>query len=118
MSRVGHVNELKVLLNGVPVATLIKGPRGGEIYFAYDAEWITHGFPLSPIPSFGLQPRPFLPANNTFGGLHGVFNDALPDGWGLLLMDRDLKQSAGWNPHEIQPLDRLSYIGDRAMGAL
>jgi serine/threonine-protein kinase HipA len=65
-----------------------------------------------------LQLQPFHAANNLFGGLHGVFNDALPDGWGLLLMDRELKQTIGWDPHEIRPLDRLSYIGDRAMGAL
>lgn len=117
MSRTPYVNELRVLLDGTSVGTLISGPAG-QIYFAYDAEWIAHGFPLSPIPSFGLQLQPFHAANNEFGGLHGVFNDALPDGWGLLLMDREIKQTIGWDPHEIRPLDRLSYMGDRAMGAL
>lgn len=112
-----YVSELRVLLDGTPVGTLINGPAG-YIYFAYDAAWVAHGFPLSPIPAFGLQLQPFHAANNLFGGLHGVFNDALPDGWGLLLMDRELKQTIGWDPHEIRPLDRLSYIGDRAMGAL
>lgn len=53
-----------------------------------------------------------------FEGLHGVFNDSLPDGWGLLPMDRALKQYKGLDRHEITPLDRLAYIGHRGMGAL
>lgn len=53
-----------------------------------------------------------------FDGLHGVFADSLPDGWGLILMNRALRQQAGWRPQEIGPLDRLAYIGSRGMGAL
>ena len=33
-------------------------------------------------------------------------------------MDRALQQLAGWQRNEITPLDRLAYIGTRAMGAL
>ncbi|MCJ8271943.1 MAG: HipA N-terminal domain-containing protein, partial [Psychrosphaera sp.] len=40
-----------------------------------------------------------------FNGLHGVFADSLPDGWGLLLMDRRLRQQ-GIALHTITPLDR------------
>src|SRR5699024_11938288 len=49
--------------------------------------------------------------------LPGPVYDALPDGWGLLLMDRLFKRQ-GINPHRVSPLERLSYIGNRAMGAL
>ncbi len=52
-----------------------------------------------------------------FGGLFGVFNDSLPDGWGLLLMDRELRKR-GIEPAQVSPLDRLAYIGTRAVGAL
>lgn len=58
------------------------------------------------------------PLSPVFEGPHGVFSDALPDGWGLLLMDRALKRTLDWNRHDIEPLDRLAYIGSRAMGAL
>ena len=33
-------------------------------------------------------------------------------------MDRAFRQQTGWLSHEITPLDRLAYIGSRAMGAL
>jgi len=46
-----------------------------------------------------------------------VFDDSLPDGWGLLLMDRHF-HSRGLDPAEVSPLDRLSWLGTRTMGAL
>ncbi|MDN5863381.1 MAG: type II toxin-antitoxin system HipA family toxin, partial [Salinisphaera sp.] len=47
--------------------------------------------------------------------LPGLIADSLPDGWGLLLMDRLFRQQGLRHPG---PLDRLAYIGNRAMGAL
>lgn len=89
----------------------------GKIYFQYDPAWLETGFDLSPgtMPfnsALQLSPEPDL-----FDGLHGVFNDSLPDGWGLLLMDRALR-GLGLQANETTPLDRLAYIGSRAMGAL
>lgn len=49
--------------------------------------------------------------------LPGFINDALPDGWGMLLTDR-LFRRMGRDPAAVSPLDRLSFIGERAMGAL
>jgi serine/threonine-protein kinase HipA len=57
-------------------------------------------------------------ARPIFDHLHGVFNDALPDGWGLLLMERAFKQYKQLDRAQITPLDRLAYLGDRCMGAL
>ena len=52
-----------------------------------------------------------------FFGLHGVFGDSLPDGWGLMLMDRALRRA---DPTFGSPtgLDRLAWIGKRALGAM
>jgi serine/threonine-protein kinase HipA len=47
--------------------------------------------------------------------LPGLIADSLPDGWGLLLMDRLFRQHGVRHP---QPLDRLAFIGHRAMGGL
>lgn len=47
--------------------------------------------------------------------LPGLIADSLPDGWGLLLMDRLFRGRGLRHPG---PLDRLAFIGDRAMGAL
>lgn len=49
--------------------------------------------------------------------LPGLVADALPDGWGLMLMDR-LFRKAGRPSSGFSPLDRLAFIGTRAMGAL
>jgi serine/threonine-protein kinase HipA len=49
--------------------------------------------------------------------LPGFIVDSLPDGWGMVLMDR-LFQQKGYDLRQISPLDRLSFIGHRAVGAL
>ena len=46
-----------------------------------------------------------------------MFADSLPDGWGLLLMDRAFRRH-GVPRHRVTPLDRLAYVGERGMGAL
>ncbi len=48
----------------------------------------------------------------------GVFADSVPDGWGMLLMDRFFLRERGIDRRAITALDRLAYMGDRAMGAL
>lgn len=50
-------------------------------------------------------------------GLPGLIHDALPDGWGLLLMDRAFRQH-GIPPSQITPLLRLAFLADRCWGAL
>ncbi|HEX7386119.1 MAG TPA: HipA N-terminal domain-containing protein [Castellaniella sp.] len=113
-----HTRRLSVLLAGSPVGAIASTTRG-EIWFEYDANWIASGFPLSPMEPFALRTGAFKASDaRVFKGLHGVFNDALPDGWGLLLMDRAMLAKHGWSWQNITPLDRLAYMGTRAMGAL
>lgn len=52
-----------------------------------------------------------------FEGLHGVFADSLPDGWGRLLVDRQITHNGG-KPSQMTPVDRLAIVGSRGMGAL
>ena len=58
----------------------------------------------------GVKPRPFE------GGF-GVFDDCLPDGWGLLILDRYLQQN-GIKPCVLSLLDRLVLVGSTGRGAL
>ena len=96
------------------VGTLAERDR--RTFFEYSPSFLDAPLPISPIK---LPVRPGLheDADRTFGGLHGVFYDSLPDGWGLLLMDRRFRQ-AGIEPGRVTSLDRLAYIGHRSMGAL
>lgn len=87
-----------------------------RVAFEYDDSFLKTGIQLSPF----LMPAKqgvFIPEPQPWGGLAGLFNDSLPDGWGLLLMDRHLK-SLGIDTRRMTPLDRLAYIGDRGLGAL
>lgn len=85
----------------------------------YDADFLAAGIEISPlhhrVNTVGGLIRPQDP--KVFDGLHGVFHDSLPDGWGLLLMDRRARQ-LGIDPETLTPLHRLAWVGDRAIGAL
>jgi serine/threonine-protein kinase HipA len=112
-----HSTYLRVHIAGTTVGELGTDSRG-RIYFQYDTEWLKSGYDLSPGTLAFNHDAQLSPEPQEFNGLHGVFFDSLPDGWGLLLMDRAFRQHVGWQPYEITPLDRLAYIGSRAMGAL
>lgn len=82
-----------------------------RFFFEFDAAFMALGISLSPFKfpvAAGLQ---------TFDQLPGVFDDALPDGWGRLLMDRFLRQR-GNTPAAFTELNRLAWMGEHAMGAL
>ncbi|MBQ6567109.1 MAG: HipA N-terminal domain-containing protein, partial [Treponema sp.] len=84
--------------------------------FSYSDQWLSTGFSISPF-SLPLEKRVFIPEWEPFGGLHGIFNDSLPDGWGRLLVDRMLLRE-GIQPETLSTLDRLAIVGSSGMGAL
>lgn len=88
----------------------------GKIFFEYDPAFLASPLWLSP---FKLPPRSGLIEHRErdFGPLPGLFDDSLPDGWGLLVMDRYFSQQ-GLRPAEIGALERLAFLGTRTMGAL
>lgn len=112
------MRKLKVRLHSdggfVDVGTLALQDR--RIYFEYATSFLDRGLQISPIHlplRAGIHQGPSEP----FAGLPGVFADSLPDGWGLLLMDRVFRQR-GISRESLTPLDRLAFLGGRAMGAL
>lgn len=98
----------------VVVGTLAERDR--RIYFEYDPDFIDAPLPISPF-KLPVNPGLFEHTEREFSQVFGVFNDSLPDGWGLLLMDRVFRKR-GLDPARISILDRLAYIGERGMGAL
>ena len=87
-----------------------------RIFFEYERSFMDLHIELSPF---------FLPlkqglvehTDRSFGPIWGVFDDSLPDGWGLLLMERYYRKQ-GLSLHAMSPLDRLGWLGVRTMGAL
>lgn len=86
------------------------------LLFEYDAAFIAGGLELSPF-KLPLGAGVFRGDPGRFDGLMGLFDDSLPDGWGRLLIDRRAK-NAGLSAAQLGPLDRLSLVGSRSMGAL
>ena len=101
---------------GTLMSTTTLGGRP-QILFEYSQEARVHGLELSSytLPLHGPQLRRDFPHHQL--GLPGPVYDALPDGWGMLLMDRLFRQR-GLITARIGPLERLAYIGSHTMGAL
>lgn len=87
------------------------------IVFQYSNEAKQRGLELSSyrLPLEGSTLRRDFPDHQLH--LPGPVYDALPDGWGMLLMDRLFRQR-GLTTARIGALERLAYIGNNAMGAM
>lgn len=117
------IKQVRVFYNGWGEhwlwGTLLQTSSAGRpvISFEYSDEALARGLELSShtLALKGPKLRQGFPQHQW--QLPSPVYDALPDGWGMLLMDRLFKRQ-GLNPHRVSPLERLSYIGDRAMGAL
>ncbi len=90
--------------------------KEGLCAFEYSADWLNSGFSISPF-ELPLHSRVFIAKPRPFEGGFGVFNDSLPDGWGLLILDRYLQRNR-INPHTLSLLDRLALVGTTGRGAL
>ncbi len=111
----GELNRIEVRMQGANVG-MAALTADGLLAFEYDADWLRHGFSISPLElplEPGVRIAPALP----FDGNFGVFDDALPDGWGMLILDRYL-QSKGISLRSLSLLDRLAYVGTTGRGAL
>jgi serine/threonine-protein kinase HipA len=105
---------LKIKYKTRDVGTLLYS--NNLVSFQYDNQWISNGFSISPL-SLPLTNKIFTPSFQPFEGMFGIFNDSLPDGWGRLIVDRMLRKKS-INPNKINPLYRLSIVGNSSMGAL
>ena len=112
------MKQLSVIYNGWgerwKLGTL--ADNGTDLLFEYSEEALKQGLELSP-RHLKLQARAYGGFPLYLDRLPGLIADSLPDGWGLLLMDKVFRLS-GRKESSISPLDRLAYLGDHAMGAL
>ena len=90
--------------------------KNQHAYFEYSPSFLKTSLEISPF-KLPRQSGVISCTDQVFDGLFGVFYDSLPDGWGRLLIDRSLKK-AGIDLAQLNPLDRLAFIGSNGMGAL
>ncbi|MDO5320127.1 MAG: type II toxin-antitoxin system HipA family toxin [bacterium] len=115
-----RVVKLDVFLWGRHVGAL--APESGSSYvFQYDPAFVKTGIEISPF-MLPLRTEMYHTARmelplGAFWGLPGVFADALPDTFGNALINEWMKEQR-IPTTAVSALDRLAYVGDRAMGAL
>lgn len=120
----GSKSELIVDVNlwGKNVGVLYWDTNRDLASFEYDGNFIRTGREVSPLTMPLEKSKDMVyqfaeNRNNCFKGLPGLVADSLPDAFGNQIID-EWFASRGLSGNDITPLDRLCYIGQRAMGAL
>ena len=93
----------------------------GVITFEYSPDFVGQGLEISPfklpLSTTGPVTFPELARLEAFGGLPGILADALPDRFGNAVIQRYFA-NRGEPERALSPVQRLLYVGERAMGAL
>ena len=112
---------LKVMLWGREVGRLSIDVRRKLPYFEYNREWVASGLDISPLDASIKLPQNLRPiygaSEKIYQKLPPFLADSLPDAWGNELFEQ-WRQQQGIKLGDITPLDKLAFIGKRAMGAL
>ena len=115
------VPVIEVRMGEDRVGAVALDPALGFYAFAYDPAWRRKGIEVAPL-TMPLRDRrdtfvfPSLP-KETYLGLPAMLADALPDDFGNALIDAWMAMK-GIDKSSVTVLDRLAYMGQRAMGAL
>ncbi len=102
----------------VPVGRLLgrnlRHPGSREGFFRYDESYLARpdAYPLDPV-HLPLADQVY-PASDRESGLHGVFQDSLPDGWGRII----LAKRAGIHRQRFAGAHLLAALGNGGLGRL
>ena len=115
------VRTLKVILWGDEIGRLAWDDKRRLTYFMYNPEFIHRGLNIAPLVAPINSVRNLMPIwgedAKIYQKLPAFVADSLPDSWGNQLFDLWRQQNHLANA-DITPLDKLSFIGKRGMGAL
>lgn len=115
------IKSLKILLWGDEIGRLAWDEHRRLSYFTYNPDFIKKGLNISPLVAPIDGGRGMLPVwgedAKIYQKLPAFVADSLPDAWGNQLFDL-WRQRQKLSNSEINPLDKLSFIGRRGMGAL
>lgn len=114
------VRSLRVILWDEEIGRLVWDERRRLSYFTYNPEFVRKGLSVSPIVA-PVDSMWLLPVWGEEAGIYqklpAFVADSLPDAWGNQLFELWRQQNHLSNA-DINPLDKLSFIGKRGMGAL
>ena len=113
--------SLRVILWGEEIGRLMWDERRRLSYFIYNPDFVKKGLNVSPLVAPIESVRALSPVwgeeAKIYQKLPSFVADSLPDAWGNQLFDLWRQQNHLSNA-DITPLDKLSFIGRRGMGAL
>jgi len=118
-----ETNVVMVKLWGIPVGYLSWDKKADLAVFEYESEFLEKGLDIAPLTMSINSPRskkriPWTgDKDKLYLGLPPMIADSLPDKWGHSLFSAWLRDNHISNK-KVSPVDHLSFIGSRAMGAL
>ncbi len=118
-----ETNVVKVKLWGKDVGYLSWDKKSGKSIFEYEHSFIEQGLDIAPLTMSIHSPRsqkqlPWLgDTEKLYQGLPPMIADSLPDKWGNSLFRAWLRDNK-ISTKKTNPIDHLSFIGSRSMGAL
>ncbi|MGB4850276.1 MAG: HipA N-terminal domain-containing protein, partial [Saprospiraceae bacterium] len=108
---------------GSSVGAIVWDDSNGLGTFEYEPSFLTSGLDLAPVKmpvargAKRVYSFPELRNTSTFKGLPGLLADVLPDKYGNALINAWLSKN-GRPADSMNPVEMLSFIGKRGMGAL
>lgn len=111
---------IAVKLWGKRVGGLAWDPIRKSALFEYDTDYMSNGFSISPIQmpfQKGVYQFQELSDSKTFQGLPGAIADSLPEKFGNKILNQYLSKQ-GKTIFDLNPIEKLCYVGKRGMGAL
>lgn len=118
-----ETNVVLVKLWGMPVGYLSWDKKSGIAVFEYEPEFLNKGLDIAPLTMSIYSPhsKKHFPwtgyKDKLYMGLPPMIADSLPDKWGHSLFNAWLRDNH-IPAKKVNPVDHLSFIGSRAMGAL
>ena len=115
-------NIVQVSIWGKNVGLLSWDDKRGCSSFKFDRDFINNGLDIAPLVaplSSAIVQRGFPISGNKekpYYGLPEFIADSLPDHWGNVVFQKWLEKN-NLHTRQINAVDRLSFIGKRAMGA-
>jgi serine/threonine-protein kinase HipA len=114
-----HVAKVDVYLWNTLIGAVALDPAYGYYVFGYVPRFLNDRIEPSPLHMQASE-EPYIFTDlpePTFKRLPAMLSDALPDDFGNALINRYMAEQ-GIPATDVTPLDRLAYMGNRAMGAL
>lgn len=118
-----ETNVVKVTLWGMDVGYLSWNDKTGSAVFEYEPSFLDKELDIAPLTMSVNSPRsrkglPWLgDKDKLYQGLPPMIADSLPDKWGNSLFKAWMRDNH-IPVRKTNPVDHLSFIGSRAMGAL